>query len=173
MADRDAFTAALREARLSEAARLDAVLNVQDARALRLEALRATVAPLLSSHAVARELFELRVQAGETPKLWVDLVTAVVMEPDPRQYRLLQDRPQGRETLFETPDLKTMADHLTRFLAHRLVDHDRLMTSIAAPDKDSLRRYAMGDMVYVWFTGLLFGFMGLVALAMWLGKLNF
>ena len=47
MATHDTFTDALRKARLAEAARLDALQNVGDARGLRLAALRESLLPHL------------------------------------------------------------------------------------------------------------------------------
>ncbi|MDE2446494.1 MAG: hypothetical protein KGO94_09960, partial [Alphaproteobacteria bacterium] len=108
MADAEEFNRALRDARLSAASKLDAVLEVSDARALRLDALRAEVLPVVSVNAEARSMFALTLEPGAAPKLWIDLISSVVMEPDPRTFRLVQDQESRRETLFETTDMKAM-----------------------------------------------------------------
>jgi hypothetical protein len=92
MTERDYFGVALKKARVAEAAQLEAALNIRDARALRLESLRDAVQERLGANVQARAFFDLTVQPGVRPKLWIDLISSVVMEPDPRSYRLVQDR---------------------------------------------------------------------------------
>jgi len=172
MADADAFLKALKQARLSEAAQFDAGLNLRDARALRLDALRDAVLPELRGHEAAQSLFELNVQDSEKPRLWIDLISTVEMEPDPKTYRLLQQREQKREVLFETRDMEQMRDFLLRYLAHRYLAQDRLSRTneaTLAPQP----RYSLFEMIYVWITGILFGVLGLVAWALATGHLKF
>jgi hypothetical protein len=68
------FIDELRSARQAEAARLDATTGLQDAKVLRLGALRDGVLPALVGNERARQLFELSVIPGVSPRLWVDLV---------------------------------------------------------------------------------------------------
>lgn len=173
MAERDSFGLALRKARVAEAAQLEAALNIRDARALRLESLRDAVLAKLSGNAQAQVLFDLNVQPGARPKLWIDLISSVVMEPDPRHFRLLQDREKSSETVFETAIESEMVDYLTRYLAHRMIAHDKVLASAPGPDLRARSRYSFLDMIYVWATGCLFGVMSLLTLAMYLGKLRF
>ena len=173
MAERNSFELALREARVAEAAVLEASLNIRDARALRLESLRDAVKVKLSGHVQAQALFDLTVQPGAKPKLWIDLVSAVVMEPDPRSYRLVQDRENSRETVFETTQEAEMVSYLTRYLAHRVVVHDKAVTATSASFEKSKAGYSLLDMIYVWATGCLFGVLALITLAMYLGRLHF
>jgi hypothetical protein len=172
MADADAFLKALKQARLSEAAQLDAVLNLRDARVLRLEALRDAVLPELQGHAEAQSLFDLNVQDGEKPRLWIDLVSSVEMEPDPKTYRLVQQREGRRDVLFETRDMSQMGDFVIRFLAHRLVAQERLSRTPQVAAQTG-RRYGLFEMVYVWITGILFGALSLIAWALATGHLKF
>ncbi len=173
MTEQDKLTAALREARLAESAQLESILNLRDAKSLRLEALRASLVPLVSGHTEALKLFELNVQPGANPRLWIDLVSSVVMEPDPRTYRLVQDHDGQRETLFESAHLQQTVDFLTRYLAHRIVIHDRAKAGISNPYKDSRSGYSLGSLIYVWITGCTFGILGLLVAAILLGKLHF
>ncbi len=119
--DRDALAGALREARQAEAAHFEAALELREAKALRLQLLKDDLMPLVQASAEARELFDLVLLPGEEPKLWVDLISFVVMEPDHRSYRFLQHRQDRREILFETPDREVMAAALRRHMAHLLV----------------------------------------------------
>jgi hypothetical protein len=173
MVEHQEFSKALREARLASAARLDAVLNVADARALRLDALRDELEPIFAANADAKALFALNVQAGETPKLWLDLISSVVMDPDPRTYRLVQDQDNRRETLFETENLKAMSGYIVKYLAHRLVAHEKLARSVSPLPGKFQKSYSAIDLIYVWFTGAAVGGLGLMIVAMLLGKLSF
>ncbi len=173
MVEQSQFSKALREARLASAAKLDAVLGVADARALRLDALRAELAPIISENAEAKALFDLNIQAGETPKLWLDLISSVVMEPNPRTYRLVQDQDNCRETLFESDDLKAMTAFIVKYLAHRLVAHEKLVRGVSPMPNSFQKSYTAVDLIYVWITGAVVGILGLMIVGMLLGKLSF
>ncbi len=167
------LTKALREARLASAAKLDATLGLSDARALRLDVLRAELAPVVATSEEAKALFDLNVQPGETPKLWLDLISSVVMQPDARTYRLVQDQDNRRETLFETTDVNEMAAHIVKYLAHRIVVHEKMVRGHSPMPDTVLKAYSVVDLVYVWVTGAAFGVLGLMIAAMLLGKLSF
>jgi hypothetical protein len=173
MAAQDELTKALREARLASAAKLDATLGLSDARALRLDALRAELAPIIAANADAASLFNLTVQAGETPKLWLDLISSVVMEPDPRTYRLMQDQDNRRETLFESSNMSDMRAYTVKYLAHRIVAHEKMAHGLSPMLGPVQKAYSVVDLVYVWITGATFGILGLMIVAMLLGKLSF
>jgi hypothetical protein len=173
MAVEQELTKALREARLASAAKLDATLGLSDARALRLDALRAELAPIVAASAEAKALFDLNVQAGEVPKLWLDLISSVVMEPNPRTYRLMQDQENRRETLFESTHINEMSAHIVKYLAHRIVAHEKMTRGLSPAPDDTKKAYSLVDLVYVWITGAAFGVLGLMIAAMLLGKLSF
>ena len=166
MSERNALTTALKEARLAEAARFDAMVRVHDARTLRLEALRDSLLPELSGPPQLRDLFEINIQDGEMPRLWIDLISQVVMEPDPKSYRLLQAIENGRETLFETRDSEQMKRFLVRHIAHRAVAQERAMAGKSQAGSMQQRGFSLGELIYVWVTGVLFGVLGLMAYAL-------
>src|SRR5436305_446464 len=95
---------ALRQARLKEAAHLEAVIDIRDAETLRLQVLKDDLVPIVASKREAEEFFDLALVPGDPPRLWIDLATSVVMAPDPRTYRLVEDSHVGRDTLLETQD---------------------------------------------------------------------
>ena len=168
----DPFLNELREARLAEAARFDAVYGLQDAKILRLEALREAVLPALSKNETARQLFELSVFPGVKPRLWIDLVSSVVMEPDPKHYRLVQEQTSGRVVVFETDSFAEMQSYLTRYLAHRMVEQAR--QKLAAPNSDSAKsdHYTAIDLFLVWAAGLGLGVLAVIGWAIWAGRLG-
>lgn len=169
----DQFTVDLKEARLAEAAQLEAMLNFSDARALRLENLQLALQDKWAGSSYARSLFQLTIQPGVKPRLWIDLVSSVVMEPDPRCYRLVKDEQAGTTTVFETTNMPEMATYLSRYLAHRLVEREKAGTVLSSPAPIIAQPYNIRDMFYVWIAGCVFGAMALFSIAMYLGKLQF
>ncbi len=162
----NALTTALIEARLTQAAQFDALSRVHDASTLRLEALRDNLMPELNNTTHLRELVEINLQDGETPRLWIDLVSHVEMQPDPKSYRLVQSSDRGRETVFETRDSEQMKHYLLRHIAHRAIALERAVAGKPPVDARVEKKYSFGEIVYVWITGIAFGAIGLVAYAL-------
>ena len=161
----NALTKALIEARLAQAAQFDAIARVHDARTLRLEALRDSIVPELTNSPHLRELVEINVQDGETPRLWIDLITHVAMEPDPKSYRLMQSSERGLQTIFETRDAEEMKGYVLREVAHRAVAVERAVAGKSSASKRTQYNYSLGEVVYVWLTGIAFGTLGWLAYA--------
>jgi hypothetical protein len=170
MAVLDPFVNELRLARQSESAQVDAAIGFHDAKTLRLGALRDAVLPSLAQNDQARQLFELSIIPGISPRLWVDLVSSVVMEPDPKHYRLVQDRDNGRVTLFETESLDDMKLFLTRFLAHRMIEQEREKASARAAARAARNKYASIDLILVWLAGLGLGILAAIGWVIGFGK---
>ena len=173
MSKTNALTTALKEARLAEAARFDAIARVHDARTLRLEALRDSLLPEIAGDPNLRQLVEVNVQDGEVPRLWIDLITHVEMEPDPKSYRLVQAFELGRETTFETREAEQMKLHVLRHIAHRAVVLDRALAGKMPLNERRKSTYGLIELVYVWLTGIAFGALGLLAYALASGIYKF
>ena len=173
MAKHDPFTEALKSARLAESAQLDALLNVRDARSLRLAALRETLLPHLVGHPFAQGFTELNIQPGETPRLWIDLISSVVVEPDTRNMRLEQERDGRRDVLHETTDVDEMSRVVLKYIAHRVIARERIAANGALPQAESFSGYSIGEVLYVWFTGAALGVLALLVAAISLGLLRF
>ena len=172
MAEHDDLSGALRKARLAEAAHFEAVLGIKDSKSLRLQVLKDDIVPVIAATPEAANIFDLALVPGEPPRLWVDLISFVVMEPDYRTYRLQQDNQGGREALFETADRAEMVNYLKTYLAHRMIARERQIAHAAPVSKPSAR-YTTGAVIYAWFNGLILGFLALVVAAISLGKLKF
>jgi hypothetical protein len=158
---------ALREARLAEAAHFEAVLDLRDSKSLRLQLLKDELVPTVQASSDAQALFDLALVPGDPPKLWVDLISYVVMEPDPRTYRFIQDRQDGRETLFESGDRHAMTAEIRRHMAHRLVARERQAASV--PQAVPMPGYSSGALWLAWTSGFAFGALILVIAALYLG----
>ena len=168
--DRDGLADALREARLAEAAHFEAALDLRDSKTLRLQILKDDLLPSLQSSADAKQIFDLTLLPGDPPKLWVDLTSYVVMEPDHRTYRVLQDRQDSRDILFEGIDREQAAAAVRRHMAHRLVARER--QSAIAPPVPGLG-YGSATLILAWVSGFAFGALALVAAALYAGLLKY
>ena len=172
MAEHEDLSRALRKARLAEAAHFEAVLGIKDSKSLRLQVLKDEIAPVIAATPEAANVFDLALVPGEPPRLWIDLISFVVMEPDYRTYRLQQDNQGGREALFETADRTEMVNYLESYLAHRLIARERQIVR-AAPVSQPAARYSTGAIIYAWFNGFILGLLALLVAAISLGKLKF
>lgn len=168
--DGDGLAEALREARLAEAAHFEAALDLRDSKTLRLQVLKDELLPAAQSTPLAKDLFDLTLLPGEPPKLWVDLTAYVVMEPDHRTYRVLQDRQDSRDILFEGTDREEAAAAVRRHMAHRLVARER--QSATAPAA-SWAGYSPATLILAWVSGFAFGALALVAAALYSGLLKY
>ena len=81
---------AMRMARVLEAAHFDAVHALRDAKSLRLVVLKDDLAAIVAASPEAGETFDLALSPDDAPRLWIDIITAVVMEPGPKTYRLVE-----------------------------------------------------------------------------------
>ena len=163
--------AALRDARVSEAVHLEAVLNLRDSKSIRLQLLKDDLLPAVAAFPAAGDLFDLALVPGDPPKLWIDLISAVVMEPDHRTYRLTRDRQDDREILFESDDRATMSDFVRRFMAHRLVVRERQAVTAALPPPPV--GYSTGSLILAWTSGFAFGALALVGISIYMKILHF
>ena len=166
------FEAALKQARLAEAAHLDALVALKDGKALRLDALRERLLQGLPLDDGLRPLIELKLLPGETPRLFLDLISSVGMGADGRLYELQQDREGDRIVTYETPDVDAMYRHILKMQAHKRIAEARSATGVAeipAPGASSESDWI--SIVYIWMTGFIFGASALAAWAIYTGKL--
>ncbi len=154
------LTHVLRLARIAEAAHYDAALDIRDAKTLRLQVLKDDLAPILLANAEAGRIFDLSLVPGEPPRLWIDLITGVVMEPDPRTYRLIQDTHSGRETLAETTSRPEMVEQVKLHMAHQLVARERRMASVATAKKGVVG-HSSAALILAWLSGFSIGVLAL------------
>lgn len=168
--ERDSLAEALREARLAEAAHFEAALDLRDSKTLRLQILKDELLPALQETPEAKALFDLTLLPGDPPKLWVDLTSYVVMEPDHRTYRLFQDRQDSRDVLFEGVDRGEAAAAVRRHMAHRLVARERQAAMIPPL---SGHGHSTATLLLAWISGFAFGALALVAGALYIGWLKY
>src|ERR1700730_2548482 len=120
---------ALRQARLESAERSAVVVDLRDAEMARLEALNEALDPLFREIPVTVELFDRGVLRGDPPRLWIDVISYVVMGRDKRTYRFLQDSRHGRILLAESPEPEDLLEAVTKYVARRIIERERALSS--------------------------------------------
>jgi len=126
---------ALRKARLEAADRTGVVVDLRDAEVARLEILNDALDPLFAQIPDTIDLFDRGISQGETPRLWLDVVTHVLMGRDKRIYRFVQDTRFGRIVIAESHDVAVIVDAVTDYVARRMIEreHALVATPAAAP----------------------------------------
>lgn len=119
------LTDAVREVKNAAADRQDVVVDIREGQLTRLEMLADELKPVIADIPDDDERFDFALSAGTQPRLWIDAVSHVAMGRDRRTYRFLRDLPLGRVVLAESPDLETVADRVTTYVAERLVERQR------------------------------------------------
>jgi hypothetical protein len=128
---------AMRQARIEMAERSGVVVDLRDAELARLELLSQALDPVYAEIPEGNELFERGIAEGDTPRLWVDMIAHVAMGRDKRVYRFVQDTRYGRRVIAESADIEEMARAVTKYIARRLIERERVIagdTELAARD---------------------------------------
>jgi len=162
------FEESLRRARLAQSAHFDALADIKDAQTLRLQVLRDDLALLVEGNARLRDFVDLALTPGDPPRLWIDLVTYVVMTPDPRTYSLIQDRSSGPESLFSSRERPEMAKHVGEHIAHRLVERERMLQP--GNNRRPIVGHSSAALLLAWLAGFCLGAVLLLILLLLLAK---
>lgn len=123
---------ALRRARIEAAGKTGVVVDLRDAEVARLEILNEALDPLFADIPDRIDLFDRGISQTESPRLWIDVVAHVAMGRDKRTYRFVQDNRHGRLVLSESHDVALMAQAVTDYVARRMVERERALTSVPA-----------------------------------------
>ncbi len=121
------LTDAIREAKNAAADRDDVVIEMREAERMRLELLAAELAPVIADVPHDSDLFDFAISSGLQPRFWIDAVCHVAMGRDKRTFRFVRDTRLGRVILAESTDMKAVANAVTRYLAERIVERERLL----------------------------------------------
>ncbi|MFC5585414.1 hypothetical protein ACFPOD_09845 [Nitratireductor kimnyeongensis] len=118
---------AMREMKNAAADRADVVVEMREASRTRLELLAQELQPVFADVPADDPSFDFAVSSGEQPRLWIDAVAHVVMGRDRRTYRFLRDTRLGRVVLAESTEIAPVADQVTRYIAERMVERQRVV----------------------------------------------
>lgn len=117
----------VREVRNAAADREDVVVEIREATRVRLDLLAQELQPVFAEVPEDDPAFDFVISSGEQPRLWIDAVAHVTMGRDRRTYRFLRDTRLGRVVLAESTEIKPVADQVTRYIAERLVERQRIV----------------------------------------------
>ena len=132
---------AMRAARLESAERAGVLVELRDAELARLAMLNELLDPVFAQMPVEHaDLFDRGLMPGETPRLFIDMVSHVAMGRDRRTYRFVQDTRTGRRALAESANANDIVDAVTRYVARRLIDREQAMGAYAPDDPAILPR---------------------------------
>ena len=135
-----------------------------------MQVLKDELAPIVASTRDAQDFFSLALVPGDPPRLWLDLISSVVMAPNPRTYRLIEDTDAGREILLETTDRAQMVERIREHMAYRTIARERLITRPApSPAREG---YSTGALVLAWLSGFMAGALILFVAGVLLAKAN-
>lgn len=136
---------AIRDVKNAAADRDDVVVEMREASRMRLDLLAAELAPVFAEVPADIDIFDFAVSSGLQPRLWIDATSHVTMGRDRRTYRFLKDTRIGRVVLAESTEMKPVADQVTRYVAERLVERQRMMDGSAEPAVAGVLKSSIGE----------------------------
>jgi hypothetical protein len=130
----------VRDVKIATADRTDVVVDMRDADRARLELLAEEIRPVLADIDPADDRFDFGISTGLQPRLWIDAVAHVHMGHDRRVFRFVRDTRLGRVIMSDTSDMATTADAVSRYVAERVIERERIL----AGDFESMKADAAG-----------------------------
>lgn len=125
--------ATIRAVKNDLADRDDVVVDLREMQRARLELLADELKPVFAQVPAEDDRFDFAITSGAQPRLWIDAVAHVAMGRDRRSYRFVRDTRLGRVVLAETLDMKAVAERVTRYVAERIVERERVLDGEAEP----------------------------------------
>ncbi|MCQ0989686.1 hypothetical protein [Jiella marina] len=116
---------AVRQAKIAAAQRSDVVVDIREADRARLEILAEELQPVIDELEPGDDFFDFTVAGGSHPRLWIDGTANVMMARDRRTYRFVRETRLGRLTLAESTEPRAIADHVTDYVASRIVEREK------------------------------------------------
>lgn len=117
----------MRDVKNAAADRGDVVVEMREAGRMRLELLAQELEPFFAEVPRDVEWFDFALSSGAQPRLWIDAVSHVGLGRDRRTFRFVTDTRLGRIVLAETTDLNVVAEQVRRYVAERLIEHQKAM----------------------------------------------
>ena len=117
----------VRDVKIAAADRTDVVVDMRDADRARLELLGEEIRPVLADIDPADDRFDFGLSKGLQPRLWIDAVAHVHMGHDRRVFRFVRDTRLGRVVMSDTSDMAATADAVSRYIAERVIERERIL----------------------------------------------
>jgi len=118
---------AMNRVRNDLATRDDVVVDMKQASHARLELLAQDLQPVFQEVPDDNDQFEFALTNGENSRLWIDMTCFVRMGRDRRVYEFVKDTRMGRQMLGESDDRASMAKIVTRYVAERMLERQRMI----------------------------------------------
>jgi hypothetical protein len=123
------LAASIRQARVENAERADAIAEVRELEVGRLKALESALEPVIDQAPQGVDLFDMAVTQSEHPRLFLDMIAFVDIGADKRTYRFFQDTRNGRVLIAESQAVETIIAAVSDYVARRLVERERALTT--------------------------------------------
>jgi hypothetical protein len=123
------LAAAIRQARVENAERAEAIADLRELEMGRLTALESLLKPVVDQAPPGVDLFDLALAPGEHPRLFLDMIAFVDMGHDKRTYRFYQDTRHGRLLIAESPSADAIAAAAADYVGRRLVERERALAA--------------------------------------------
>jgi hypothetical protein len=123
------LAAAIRQARIENAERAEAIADLREIELSRLALLEDAVRSVVGQAPPGVDMFDLALTKGEHPRLFLDMIAFVDMAHDRRAYRFFQDTRHGRVLIAESQSIDTIAAAVANYVARRLVERERALVS--------------------------------------------
>jgi len=123
------LAAAIRQARIENAERAEAIADLREIEMGRLALLEGALKPVVAQTPRDVDIFDLALAHGDHPRLFVDMIAFVDMAHDRRTYRFLQDTRNGRILIAESQSVEAIAAAVADYVARRLIERERALAS--------------------------------------------
>ena len=134
---------AIRQAKTAQADRLDSISDIREIDIVRLELLLQELQPVFDAVPATDEQWDFCLSKGMQPRLWLDASAFIMIGRDRRSYRLVRDTRLGRIVLSENKDIKVISDAVTRYIASRILERERLMDDLPLQPADQAGQQAV------------------------------
>ena len=123
------LAASIRQARVENAERADAIAEARELEIARLKALESALEPIVDQAPQGVDLFDMALTQSEHPRLFLDMIAFIDMAQDKRTYRFFQDTRNGRVLMAESQSHETIVASVADYVARRLVERERALTA--------------------------------------------
>jgi hypothetical protein len=123
------LAAAIRQARIENAERAEAIADLREIETGRLALLESALKPVIGQAPPGVDMFDLALARGDHPRLFVDMIAFVDMAHDRRTYRFHQDTRCGRVLIAESQSVDAIAAAVANYVARRLIERERALAS--------------------------------------------
>ena len=123
------LAASIRQARVENAERADAMAEARELEIVRLKALESALEPVVDQAPQGVDLFDMALTQSEHPRLFLDMIAFIDMAQDKRTYRFFQDTRNGRVLMAESQSPDTIVAAVADYVARRLVERERALTA--------------------------------------------